>query len=462
MPTRQRLWLVIGALALAHALLALWFASITPYRTAGLIMHNPAPDIGAPDERAHANYVQQLLDGHGIPTLDIDRMKSDSTYRAEQYESHQPPLFYLAEFAWAKVTGVSDVSDPSAGLRLRALNALFGAATVVGVFFAAYWGFKRLDLAAGAALFPALLPMSVALSGAVSNDPLLFALIAWTMAVTCRALREGWTVKLAVLAGALTGAAILTKTTGVALLPVLLVGVLVPQLKRPSGRMVLAAVVAVSVISGPWLARNQSVYHDPLGRTLFNQAFADTAHKELIEQQSGGEGMGYWTNWVAWWTARSFVGTFGYMDVFLNETGTMKTESGTAPNTLYRVSLAVLALLSLGWIKSLSEPWSREARAVTIANATLVVVVLFLFLSFNNVFFQGQARYVYPAMSALAAGFASGAVAWFAKKPVAGIAAVGVLLLGLCVYAGMRLPDEFAQRTAPAALSNGPQPAGVQ
>ena len=458
----RRVWLIVLALALAHLCLALWFASVTPYRTAGRILGQPAPDIGAPDERAHANYIQELLDGHGIPKLDVDRMSTDKLYRAEQYESHQPPLYYIAAFCWCKVVGVSDVDDPAAGVRLRSLNALFGGATVLGVFFAAYWGFKRADLALGAALFPAFLPMNVALSGAVSNDPLLFALMAWTMALVARALRDGWKLKLAIGAGLLTGLAIVTKTSGVALLPVLLVATLIPQAKRPNVAQLVAAILGLVVVAGPWLARNQAVYHDPLATNVFHRAFDDTSHKEMIQRDPSGKGFLYWTNWVGWWTARSFVGVFGYADIFLNERGTSRTEPGVAPNTLYRVTLGVLAFLALGWLRSLGEPWAKDARAVTIANATLIIVVLLLFLRFDNVFFQAQARYLFPALGPIAVGFGSGIVTWARKRPAIGLALTAVGLVSLVIYSGVRLPDEFAKRSMPVGLSNGGIGSSVQ
>lgn len=462
----RRIPIFLVAIGLVHIALALWFASITPYRTSGFLSHAPIPDIGAPDERQHANYIQSILNGDGFPILDIERMKSDPDYRRERYEDHQPPLYYLSAAAWCKVIGVSDVSDPNSGFKLRALNALFGCATLTGVFFVAFWGFKRFDLACAAALFPALLPMNVALSGAISNDPLLFALIAWTMAFIARAMREGWTTKLALLAGAFTGMAVLTKTTGLALGPVLLVVLFIPQVQKPRFVQVAIALAAVLLVAGPWLIRNQRVYHDPLAAGVFEKAFTDNPHKsdmlKIPQIAEGNPEVNYWTNWVGWWTARSFIGTFGYMDIWLNETGRFGSTDGKPPNTLYRVSLAALALLAIGWVRSLRETWAKDARAVTIANATLLAVVLILFIRFNNQFFQGQARYLYPAIVPLSIGFGSGVVVWAKKKPVAGIAIAAVFLLGLDIYAGTRLPDEFAKRAGTAQISNGGSPSDVQ
>ena len=128
---------VLAALVAAHVLLALVYAARTPYRQSGVILgmgRAPANDIGAPDERQHANYIQHLLDGKGFPVFDPE---DPELY--ESYQSHQPPLYYLLAAGWAKATGVADVSLPSAAMRLRALSSIFGGATVVGVFFLCLW-----------------------------------------------------------------------------------------------------------------------------------------------------------------------------------------------------------------------------------------------------------------------------------------------------------------------------------
>ncbi len=308
--------------------------------------------------------------------------------------------------------------------------------------------------------------MNVALSGAISNDPLLFALVSWTMAIVAKALRDGWSAKLAILAGAFTGMAVLTKTTGLAVAPVLLLAIFLPQLKRPTPLQIGLAFAALALFAGPWMVRNQLVYHDPLAAGVFEKAFVDNPHKsdmlQVAATDPGNPEVNYWTNWVGWWTARSFIGTFGYMDIWLNETGHPNTIPGRAPNTLYRVALAALALLALGWARTLGQPWEKEGRSVTIINATLLVVVFILFLRFNNQIFQGQGRYVYPAIASIAVGLGAGIVVWFKKVPVVGIALVAVSLLALDVYAGSRLPDEFAKRTGISTSSNGVSPGNVQ
>lgn len=455
---RRSLSILIAVLAV-HVALAIAYAAVTPYRTGGYVSGIQAIDIGAPDERQHANYIQYVLDGNGVPVLDVARMQSDPAYRHEAYERHQPPLYYFVAAGWSKLVGVSNVNDPSAGWRLRLLSALFGAATVAGVYFAAWWGFRRTDLAIAASLFPALLPMSVGLSGAVSNDPMLFAEFAWSAALCARAVRQGWNLKLAILIGTLAGLAVLTKTSGLAILPMTLTAFLVPHAARPKLWWIAAAAAAWLMIAGPWFLRNENVYHDPLAAGVFKQAFQDSPSKDaIIKGPLAGESspeIKYWTDWVGWWTARSFVGVFGYMDIWLNETGNF---SPRAKNLLYRLVLGALSVLAVGWLLSLREDWAREAKGVTVVNLVLLVVVVALFIQFDNQFFQAQARYLYPAMTPIAIGFGSGAITLAKTRTRGMIGGIAAILLLLNIYAITVLQGEFPQRTSGYGGVNG----GVQ
>ncbi|MEJ5169517.1 MAG: hypothetical protein WHU10_00875, partial [Fimbriimonadales bacterium] len=103
----MKAWQAAVVLVALHAILAIGYASLTPYRAAGRILlqgHAPAQDIGAPDERQHANYVQRLLDGGGLPVFDP---KDPNLY--ETYQSHQPPLYYVLAAGWCRALGIDRV-----------------------------------------------------------------------------------------------------------------------------------------------------------------------------------------------------------------------------------------------------------------------------------------------------------------------------------------------------------------
>lgn len=475
-------------IAAVHVILAFVYAAETPYRTAGILKINGGvhiPDVGAPDERQHANYIQHLLDGKGFPVF-----RPGGPDNGEHYEDHQPPLYYLSAAGFSKLVGVSDVNQPGAS-RLRWLNAIVGGFTVLGVFYLGLWGLGRGDVALGAAAIAAALPMHCALGGSIGNDPLLFALCTWALAFTAQAIRQGWTLKLALLVGGFVGLGILTKTTAVGLLPILLLALLLPQKKRPSIAMVGACGGALLILAGPWLIRNQQLYGDPLAQKAFNVAFSgspspavaalgDIAQNdpaladrvieyqkshphlqgaELIKAADRDLGVNtahsphYWTHWVGWWTARSFVGVFGYMDIWLNESGTPygPSESKPALNIVYRLILAMMVVLVIGSVGSLFQPEWKESRSVQILNATFLLIIIGLFAMFNLTYFQGQGRYLYPAIGPIALALSVGCFVLLKDRGKVAAAVVAGILLLVNVYAIAKLPAEFQKRTSGVA-----------
>lgn len=442
----MRTILVAVLIGLVHMTLALFFASETPYRTEGRLMgsysapgvHAEIKDIGAPDERAHANFIQHVIDGKGLPVF-----KAGDPNLYESYQSHQAPAYYLVSAVWAKIVGVNDVSKPEA-IRLRWLNAVIGATTIVGVFFLAFWGFGRKDVACGAAVFAALLPMLCALDGAITNDPMLYATVTWTLAFMAKGMTQGWNWRLALLVGLLMGLAFNTKTTSLSLVPVLFAACFLGQ--RMSVKFAAGALGLAIVLALPWWIRNSHLYGDPFALNVFVQGFHTPRPQDIIPGLPGGA-FEYWTSWFGWWTTRSFFGAFGYMDIFLNSTG-VPIPSARSGDTeiLYRVMLLVFLLLALGWILSLGKADWKGAKAINVLNGVFLFVILATFLRFNLTYFQAQGRYVIPAIGPIACGVGVGLCVWSKDKWKLAVAALGVAMLGLNVYALNRLPEEFAKR----------------
>ena len=456
---------ILIAIVVTHIVLAVSYATMTPYRQAGALIGLGKPrkviDIGAPDERQHVNYVIHLLEGKGFPVFN-----PNDPNLGETYQSHQPPAYYVAAAGWSKLLGVSDLTKRDDGIKLRLLNVLIGAGTVLGSFFLAFWGFRNSDIALCAAALTGFLPMFCALAGAASNDPLLILLCTWVMALTVRSMRDGWFPRQTILIGLLTGIALLTKTTALALVPMLLLAVFLARKfpaeqniedskKVPTPSMVLAAAVLALVLVGPWWARNQSLYHDPFAIKAFNDAFKGSAQKSQIVAEieatdpGGSAEMTYWKDWVGWWTSRSFFGVFGYMDIWMNERGTAFTgvsSRGAAPNTLYRMLLAFTALCFMGWVLAFGKPELKDDRPIQMLNATFFAIVLILFLRFNMQYFQAQARYLLPAIGPIACGFGVGLGQLMSKYRSAALPLLMVVFLGVNAYSVSMLPDEFAKR----------------
>ncbi len=453
MNSKTALLLACG-IAIVHLLLACYFAAITPYRTPGLLLgqrdpqtgqFQQVPDVGAPDERQHANYTRRLMAGEGFPVLD-----PKDPNLIENYQAHQPPLFYVLHAGWAKVVG-ADLEQPSDGLKARALNGLIGALTVLGAYMLGLWAFQRSDVGLIAAAFVALLPMNIALSGAVSNDPLLFCLSTWALALMAKGCVTGWDIKLGILLGAAVGLAIITKTTALALLPCLLLCLFIGPLKPPA-KVVGVCLAALLVVCLPWLVRNTSVYGDPFALQAFDQAFQNSPSRELMTQvatvQNPGKdpNLAYWMDWVGWWTARSFFGVFGYMDIFLNERGTPAT-GPNAPNSLYRMLLALGVLSIALWALALHRGEWKEHKRMHWLLGVFLGIVLILFIRFNLQYFQGQARYLFPAIAVFGIRLGTGLLNMARGKFWPAFLTVVLILGALDVYAISRLPGEFARRT---------------
>ncbi|MBS1719346.1 MAG: glycosyltransferase family 39 protein [Armatimonadetes bacterium] len=454
-------------LCVVHFVLSLVFSAATPYRTAGVLLGQRDPntggpqfakDIGAPDERQHANYVQRLMDGRGFGVLGDP---SEDPY--ENYQAHQPPLYYILSAAVGKVIGANPASAESPSANLRAVNGLIGAAGVLGVYFLLAWGLGRPDLGAIAAAIPALLPMNVALSGAMSNDPLLIALCTWTVAVLALCMREGWTMKRSVVIGVLIGAALLTKSTALALVPVaLLAGLVLSKDRAPAKLIGVSAAIALLMVT-PWWVRNQKLYGDPLALKAFNAAFTGNPTRELMTEVAAAEpdaslppAIRYWTDWVGWWVGRSTVGAFGYMDVFMNERGVPSTGPRN-PNLLYRLCLVallgLLAAATLGWGHLTGD--DELAPPLRKVLAVLSVTVAILFVGFTMKYFQGQARYIFPAMAAISTSLALGL--WVAtKRNAVASLVIAVVALGYLDFVALNtMKTEFPKRIQAGSVQPG-------
>jgi 4-amino-4-deoxy-L-arabinose transferase-like glycosyltransferase len=434
-----RLLILIVAI---HMTLAGWFAFVTPYRQGGALLGQRGPDggpaivkdIGAPDERQHANYISHLMSGQGFPIFDP---KDPDLY--ESYQSHQPPLYYLLATSWAKVTGVSEVESHDSGIKLRFLNVLIGAFTIWGVFCLGKWAFADDRSALLGAAVAALLPTQAALDGAISNDPLLICLCTWTLAFGALAMREHWCWGLAPRVALLAGLAILTKTTGVALILALPIMCWLPKQGRPTlahlGAM--AAIMAVLVL--PWWFRNQSLYGDPLAMGAFNKAFVGSPQASAFIDGLGAPT--YWIQWVGWWTARSFIGVFGYMDIWLTNTGGQSGAVG-----IYILDLLLIVLAIVGAIATWPSEDTKQRNA-SILFGLFSTVVLVLFLRFNAQYFQAQARYLMPAIGPIAAVIGFGAPRLWKARPAL-LPAVLVLSLAFTgLFALTKLPSEFQRRS---------------
>ncbi|MBS1709757.1 MAG: glycosyltransferase family 39 protein [Armatimonadetes bacterium] len=449
----MRLPAAFWVIAALFACLCAVYNAKTPYRHAGVLVYQRGhvPDVGAPDERQHANYVRHIMDGKGFPVLDpADPQLEDN------YQSHQPPLYYVLTAGWCKITG-ADPTSPDSGFMARFPNLLIGLLTLFGVFKAVRWGLGDDNVALAATAFAGLLPMNIALHAAVTNDPLLYSLCTWCLAFVAKGMGGSQTRGVWVAAGLCAGAAVLTKTTGIVLLPILLAASFLAYRSPSRGKALgwmWSCLLALGVAL-PWLARNKAVYGDYFAVSVFNLAFKNSPQASMFIGELGP--VAYWSQWVLWWTSRSLVGVFGYMDIFINE---VAGKEGSA--MFYVLVFALLGIVAAGAVLSLAKSKARkdedvdeegpkaDPRTFHLLNALMATLVIVLFIRFNLQYFQGQARYLLPALLPLATVFGLGVVYWSGTKAKFGWVGGTVFLLALNAFALASLVQGFEVRLAGA------------
>ncbi len=372
-------WLYL--IILIHILLAFIYWSYTPL---GL----------PPDEGPHGFYVNYLVEKHSLPVFDPNDRNN--------YEFHQPPLYYTLGAPFIMLGKLLNLSESVYAVRF--LSILLGALSLIFIYHTIQLIFEDKRISLVGTIFAALLPTHVMLSSSVSNDILAELIFSVGLYLIIYQLLKGLSWKLTILTGVVAGAAILTKTTCILIIPVYLVMMLLLLLKKEIPVKTILSHILISMgigllAGGWWLVRNNMLYGDPFGLKIFENAFRNTAKPEYFFEQ--GLSVFQYIMLVAGLTFASFWGVFGHMKIFM-------------PTWVY-ISLAIIfvpaSILSIiVWCREIkNKPVLKNIGIVCI---TLLLLTLLSFIRFNITFFQAQGRYLYPALipiSMLAA-------LWISKK----------------------------------------------
>ena len=293
--------------------------------------------------------------------------------------------------------------------------------------------------------------MNCAISGSISNDPLLIAMISWSFAFCAKAIgaeENDEVAKPLLIAAIFAGLACLTKSTGL----VAIAGLAVTALYL-RGRLPIAKVAGIALIScliaAPMWIRNQMLYGDPLAQKVFKEAFTGSAQKGMIMAQiegsnsAGSPEVQYWMNWVGYWTARSYIGAFGNMDIWLNGKGGPYNND---PNWLYKAIIAFIALAIIAFYVDVRNRYKDISKAVWVG-LVVAVLTLILFIGFNMTYFQAQGRYLLPCLAPTAVILGLGWIKVFKSKLMPALIAVSLVFGGTTVYALSNLSQEFEIRT---------------
>jgi 4-amino-4-deoxy-L-arabinose transferase-like glycosyltransferase len=330
-----------------------------------------------PDEPAHFVYIQSAALDFRLPKIQGD----EARYIPGQSLSHQrqqPPLYYV--LAAVPYRLLARLPEDTLWIRLRWFSILVGLAAL-----ALQWRLLRLvfpkDLTiclASLALL-AFLPMFTYITSVVNNDGLTIVAFIAVLYQWCRILSGKSNPANILLAGVLTGFAILTKESAIALLPGLLIVALASPsagkrglLLRRLGRAALA-LAAAAVICGGWFAYNLATegtptvyaYVRPLYHTLA-EALADPYGTPeapgLIAILGITVDRTFMFLWLPWWAVQ---------------------EQGVIPVLGYKVLMAILCLLAfIGLMLALMDRWRRktglsvlQAQALGLMLLTVVTLI---------------------------------------------------------------------------------------
>jgi len=341
--------------------------------------------LSPPDESAHVVYFEELTTTWRLPLF---------TSGTGNYEAHQPPLYYLA--LAPLYLAAAGVGKAAAVLALRLAGVALGAVSIVLVWRLALLAFAAQPLpAVVATAIAALWPARLLACASAGNDPAaeltsLLALLALCRLTQTRAARRDVFV-----AGLLVGVAMLVKSSA---LPLVLAGLAAVYLsgrraRTPDRELLLAFAVflaGVALLFGPWGVRNTVLYGDPLAAAAFERIFSQDRATPAYFLQRGFSGLQYY-ELVLWQTALSFWGVPGQANLWL-------------PGGYYLLGGAWWAMaFGLAMAKLLARPaplrpWPGAAWAVI---ALHLVLLAAMFLRFNAVFYQAQARYFMPATAAI-------------------------------------------------------------
>ncbi len=416
---RPRRWLAV--IVLAYIVVATLYAVKTPLWQ-------------APDEPAHYNYIAHIAETGRLPVLvsgDYDQAQLELLLERAfapklpteslQYESYQPPLYYLS------AVPVYWLSDGNL-IALRLYSVFLGVVTIVLLYLCLELVFPSKPLiSVSAAAFAAMLPMHVAMTASVNNDVLselllmaaMLALLHWMQGQYYANQTPSLPVqrRQLVLVGILLGLGMLTKFYAYLLLPlvllvVLLVGWLRPRVEpttAPGRTSLLQAllqtgwvIVPAVVLSLPLWLRNMRVYGvlDPLGLRRHDAVvIGQPTTADWIER----------FGWVSYgerafsFTFKSFWGVFGWMGVFMDE-------------RIYTALLIFTGVIFLGllWatVRLISGPPDTDLdlfqMTVEALFAIMLLLVLTAYIGYNAKYVQHQGRYFFWGLLPISAVVAIG------------------------------------------------------
>ncbi|RYG69718.1 hypothetical protein EON80_09290 [bacterium] len=387
-----------------------------------------------PDEAAHLRYVQYLAANGKLPVFN-----GLPPSQSQDYEFHQPPLYYVICAPLAKIFGAETLFHAC-----RFVSMLASLATIWVIWAASRLLFpSNWRIAGVAAGFAALLPLHQAAGAGVNNDSLgglICALLFWLMA---RVWIVGPTWREVGQIGLVAGVGILTKNTtlsvAAATFLVLLWATSQSQdEKAPRPVLAFGAAFAIAMlVGGSILIRNQFLYGDVLAQKIFSAAFKGESFGPTEFARFGIGPFIYLRNLVF----VAFCSLWGFFGG-ANGAGDATHLFGggpTLPNPALFLPMLICGLAPvvalLGWrILRAEDGLEASPKAVRSSWVLGIAFVGLAWAQFAAQYFAGgQARYGHPALLPVCIFLAAGWVGFWGKARALTVASsfFAVVLIGL-------------------------------
>lgn len=275
-------------------------------------------------------------------------------------------------------------------------------------------------------------PSFIFMCSAIHHDALLATLYTAGLWWLVRLFDRPWTPRESVIGGILLGAAMLTKLSGLSLVPVYALGFLLVGLRRKSLRQVLPGIVTTGgtalFVAGWWYVRNWMLYGDPLGWKMYRSIF-------WFNFRPGPFTWETFVHEFLYQIAQTFWGAFGFMHI-------------TLPPAIWWTFWKLVAVLTGGALVALFVVPSRffgEQRWMQWLIVTGGGVALFAALLRNamEVGGAGHARYLFPGATILVLLWAVGShalVAFRVQPLVTGLVSIGLMLYAVLVPYRLVIP----------------------
>ncbi|MEN6521703.1 MAG: DUF2142 domain-containing protein [Armatimonadota bacterium] len=239
-----------------------------------------------PDEPAHFIYVREIGEHFRLPEL--SHVETHEISLHSSHEAHQPPLYYALAAVPYFVSRSFGAGIDTSWLAVRLFTVLIGAGWVYFLYRLSreFFPKNRYFAVLGAACV-GLMPLSTYIGGVINNDALISLFFTAALWLIVKSIRRGCINRKAALQiGIVSGLAILSKSQGLFLLPLIVIAAFIIMRRKGWGTTAGNAAIAVLIaglVSSVWFVRNRYVCGSFITQSLHNPMDLSSGNLALPE-----------------------------------------------------------------------------------------------------------------------------------------------------------------------------------